>query len=120
MVVSDQIKQFLDFVDESRKLYAYSMEKMKEEEKKLQDFLHAIEFESSVKERSKICTRLHGSRLDRRRHKDIVEEREEIVKFFSDPQHQKTLNQLTQLLGRVRKVEKYHADRTYYPRSKTD
>lgn len=119
-MVSDQIKQFLDFVDNSKKEYTYSLEQMKQEEKKLQDFLHAIEFEPLAKERSKICTKLHESRQQRRRYKDIVEEREEIVKFFSDPQHQKTLNQLTQLLGKVRKVEKYHADRTYYPRSEID
>ena len=40
-MVSDQIKQFLDFVDNSKKEYTYSLEQMKQEEKKLQDFLHA-------------------------------------------------------------------------------
>ncbi|MBS6195465.1 MAG: hypothetical protein KH828_07790 [Clostridiales bacterium] len=117
-MVSEQIKSFLDFVDESRKTYSMSLDSMHLEEKKLQDFLHAIEFEPSAKERSKICTKLHTSRKERRRYKDIVEEREEIVKFFQDPQHKKTLDQMTQLLGRVRKVEKYHRDRTYYPRVK--
>lgn len=117
-MVSEELKKFLDFIEESKKLHAYSMESMSEEDKKVQDFLHAIEFESSAKERSKICTKLHISRQNRRKYKDIVEEREEIVKFFQDPQHKKTLDQMTQLLGRVRKVEKYHADRSYHPRGK--
>lgn len=91
---------------------------MKKEEARTQDLLHAIEFETNVRERSKICTRLHHSRNERRRNKDIVEVTEEIVKFFAEPQHKKTLDQMRQLLGRVRKVEKYHKDRTYFPRVK--
>lgn len=119
-MVSENIKAFLDFVDESRKVYTYALDNMHREEKKLQDFLHAIEFESSAKERSKICTKLHRSRKARRDYKDMVEEYEEIVKFFQDPQHKKTMDQMTNLLGRVRKVEKYHHERQYFPRVKED
>ena len=119
-MVSEGIKQFLDFVSENKKIYEIALENMKAEEKKLQDFLHAIEFESNSKKRSKICTRLHRSRVERRKYKDIVEEREEIELFFLDPQHKKTLDQLTQLLGKVRKAEKYHRDRAYYPRVKEE
>lgn len=117
-MASEEIKKFLDFIDESRRLHAIAADGIKKEEKKLQDFLHAIEFESNSKERSKICTKLHQSRLERRRNKDMAEELEEIVKFFQEPQHKKTLDQMTQLLGKVRKIEKYHAERTYYPRVK--
>lgn len=119
-MVSEGIKQFTDFVKENSKLYQIALENMKTEDKRLQDFLHAIEFESNAKKRSKICTKLHRSRVERRKYKDIVEEREEIVIFFSDPQHKKTLDQLSQLLGKVRKAEKYHKDRTYYPRVKEE
>lgn len=119
-MASEEIKKFLDFIDECRRLHAIAVDGMKKEEKKLQDFLHAIEFETNSKERSKICTKLHQSRLERRRNKDIVEELEEIVKFFQEPQHKKTLDQMTQLLGKVRKIEKYHAERTYYPRVKEE
>lgn len=117
-MVSEDIKQFLDFVEESKKLYAYAVDRVKLEEKRQQDLVHAIEFEPSCKERSKISTRLHECRLERRRYKDMVEEREEVVKFFQEPQHKKTLDQLVQLLGKVRKVEKYHQNRTYVPRVK--
>lgn len=119
-MVSENIKQFLDFVGESKKLHTYALEKVKLEEKRQQDLIHAIEFEPSCKERSKISTRLHGCRLDRRRYKDMVEEREEVVRFFQEPQHKKTLDQMTQLLGKVRKVEKYHQDRVYIPRVKEE
>ena len=115
-MVSEEIKRFIDFVDESRKEYSSAMDKMHLEEKRLQDFLHAIEFEPTAKGRSKITTKLHKSRQERRRQKDTVEELEELVRFFQEPQHKKTLDQMTQLLGRIRKVEKYHAERQYKPR----
>lgn len=115
---SEKIKAFLDFVEESRKVYNLSLEGMKKEEKKLQDFLHAIEFEPNSKERSKICTKLHQSRKDRRRYKDLVELYEPVVQFFQEPQNKKTLDRMTQLLGSVRRVEKYHRERTYTPKVK--
>lgn len=118
---SEQIKAFMDFVEDSRKVYNLSLEAMKKEEKKLQDFLHAIEFEPNAKERSKICTKLHQSRKARRAYKDLVETNEPIVRFFfQDSQNKKTLDKMTQLLGEVRKVEKYHRERQYYPRVKED
>lgn len=120
MMESEKIKAFLDFVEESKKLHKLAMESMKLEDKKLQDFLHAIEFEPNAKERSKICTKLHESRMARRRHKDIMESCEPIVQFFQDPQNKRTLDKMTQLLGEVRKVEKYHEDRQYFPRVKGD
>lgn len=118
MTVSEQIKSFLDFVDDNRHLYELSLENMKKEEKRLQDFLHAIEFESNAKERSKICTKLHNSRKSRRHYKDLVEVSEPVARFFQDPQNKKTLDKMTQLLGTVRRVEEYHQNRQYYPRVK--
>ena len=113
---SETVKLFLDFVDESRTLYSQSLEEMKREERKQQDYLHQIEFESNSKERNKICTKLHRSRRERRRYKDAVESCEPVVRFFQDSQNKKTLDKMTQLLGELRRVEKYHQNRTYRQR----
>ena len=99
-MVSDEIKAFLDFINESKKLYAYTVDRVTEEEKRQMDLIHAIEFENSCKERSKLSTKLHGCRLDRRRYKDILEEREEIVKFFQDPQHKKNFRSAYTAVGK--------------------
>lgn len=115
---SEKLKAFLDFVDECINLCGQAYEDMKKEEARTQDLLHAIEFETNVRERSKICTKLHRNRNERRRNKDIVEVTEDIVQFFAEPQHKKTLDQMRQLLGKVRKAEKYHENRTYIPRVK--
>lgn len=118
METSDKIKAFLDFVDECYSLNDTAKNAISTEEKRQQDLLHEIEFESNVKARSRICTRLHHSRKERRKYKDLFEETDEIVKFFNEPQHRRTLDQMRQLLGKVRKVEKYHENRYYVPRIK--
>lgn len=113
---SESIKMFLDFVDECQSLNNMARENISVEEKRQQDLLHQIEFERSAKKRGPIDTKLHKCRNDRRRYKDLFEDTDEIVQFFQQPQHKKTLDQMRQLLGRVRKVEKYHENRTYIPR----
>ncbi|MBR6849648.1 MAG: hypothetical protein IKM88_05380 [Lachnospiraceae bacterium] len=113
---SDSIKQFLDFIRECEPRYLMALEIVKTEEKRTQDFLHAIEFEPHAEERSKIATKMRASRIERRENKDIVEELEPIIEFMADRTNKKVIDQLSQLLGRVRKVEKYHENRSYYPR----
>lgn len=110
---SDRIKDFLDFIEECQNAYSFAQENMKREDERLQDLLHAIEFETKARERSKLCTKLHNSRIERRDNKNVVELTEDIVDFFQEPQHRKTLEQMKQLLGKVRKVENYHSNRQY-------
>ena len=113
---SENIKAFLDFLRECQTEYNSAYEAVGIEDKRTQDLLHAIEFEPQAKERSKICTKLKASRMTRRENKDAVEELEPIVELLNDPMAKKTMDKLTQLLGRVRKVEEYHDKRTYIPR----
>lgn len=113
---SEKIKKFLDFIEECQNAYTLAYENMKREDERLQDLLHAIEFETKARERSKLCTKLHNSRIERRENKNIVELTEDIICFFQEPQHRKTLEQMKQLLGKVRKVEKYHNSREYKPK----
>ncbi len=113
---SENIKAFLDFLRECQTEYNSAYEAVGIEDKRTQDLLHAIEFEPQAKERSKICTKLKASRMARRENKDAVEELEPIIELLNDPMAKKTMDKLTQLLGKVRKVEEYHDKRTYIPR----
>ena len=114
--VSEDVKAFLDFIREVEPRYSLALEEMHKEEKRTQDFLHAIEFEPHAEERSKIATKMRASRIKRRECKDIVEELEPIIDFMSVQTNKKAIDQLAQMLGRIRKVEKYHENRSYYPR----
>lgn len=53
-------------------------------------------------------------------YKDLFEVTDPVVQFTQDSQNKKALDQMRQLLGKVRKVEKYHENRVYIPRIKEE
>lgn len=116
---SDQLAEFLNFIDGCYAAYRLSYDAVNEEDRRLQDLLHEMEFAADKAERNRVATKLQHSRRERRRNKDAVKPCEQIVRFFDDQQNRKTLNQLRQLLGRQRKEEDYlFGDREYKPRVK--
>jgi hypothetical protein len=119
---SEIISSFLNYIDECKTNYQNSLLAVNEADKKeLLDLVHDMEFAKDKQERGRIATRLHNSRIDRRRNKDTVDELEEIVKFFDEINHKTTLNKLKQILGKQRKTEEYlSSERVYKPRKKGD
>ena len=116
--VSESLKDFLDFADSTKADYNYSFDIVGQLDKKYNmDLTHELELKPA-KEKNKIATKMRTNRLDRRYYKDIVEELEPIYAILNDPQYKKTFEMLKQALGKVRKAEEYHKDRTYYPRVK--
>jgi len=114
---SQILKTFLDFVENAKSEYNFNLEAMKNEERITQDYLHMLELEGlNYRERSKIATQLVANRQARRNYKDAVEELEPIVEFFEEAHNRNLINQLSQLLGQVRKVENYHQKRFYIPK----
>ena len=117
---SDQIKAFLDFTEECRELNAMARSGVAEEDKRHQDLIHAIEFEENPDRIAQIGMRIHQNRVERRVYKDLFEVTDPVVQFTQDSQNKKALDQMRQLLGKVRKVEKYHENRVYIPRIKEE
>jgi len=114
---SEELAAFLNFVDACTQEYRWACDGVSEEDKRLQDLLHAMEFASDKAERNRVATKLQTSRRTRRARKDLVKRDERIVKFFEDPENRKTLNRMRQLLGQQRKEEEYlEGERTYKPR----
>lgn len=116
--VSEQIKSFLDFIDECRELNAMAYSGVGEEDKRHQDLTHAIEFEDDPEKIARIGMRLHQNRVERRAYKDIYEVTLPVMEFVQDPKNKKTMDAVRQLLGEVRKKERYHENRVYIPRIK--
>ncbi len=116
--ISEQIKSFLDFIDECRELNSMAYSGVGEEDKRHQDLTHAIEFEHDSEKIDRIGRRIHQNRIERRVYKDIYEITSPVVEFARDPQNKKTLDSARQLLGKVRKVESYQENRFYVPRIK--
>lgn len=114
---AEALEDFLSYYDSSVLEYRYACDMVSEEDKRLQDLLHAMEFAKDRSERNKVATRLQQSRKSRRNNKDLVKMNEKLVKFFEDQKNRDTLNRLRQLLGQQRKEEEYLlGERTYKPR----
>lgn len=116
---SDQLTDFLNYVDSCYSRYRLAYDAVSTEDQRLQDLLHEMEFAVDKAERNRVATKLQHSRRERRRNKDIVKLYEKMVKFFDDPNNRRTLNQMRQLLGQQRKEEDYlFSEREYKPRVK--
>ena len=115
---SERIKEFLDFVRECSSGYQLAYDMVNQEDRKLQDFVHQVEFASDEEELHRAAVELQESRRVRRRNKDEVQLYEALVKFFEGKGPKDTLNRLEQLLGQQLKTEEYLAGgRTYRPRT---
>lgn len=114
---SEYISEFLDFISGVQTSYNDCHEEMKKQEKLTQDYLHSLELDDlKYEERNRVATKLAMNRKDRRYFKDRVEEYEPIVKFLSEQNNMRVINQLKQVLGEVRRQENYHKDRFYIPK----
>lgn len=114
---AEQLEGFLNFIDQCYADYRYSYEAVNEEDKRLQDLLHEMEFAADKAERNRVATKFQNSRKKRRRNKDAVKLNEQIVRFFDERENRRTLDRLRQLLGRQRKEEEYlFSEREYKPR----
>ena len=131
MKTSKNIENFLNFYDAVKRDYDIASEMVNQCDKLTQDLLHRLELESlSTNEKNKIATQLKYCRKDRRYWKDIVEEVESFVTMFNQTEasqadnkkkaeveaNRRFINMLRETLGKTRKQESYHANRSYKPR----
>lgn len=118
---SEMLSSFLAFIDQASKEYHLASDEVGKEDKKVQDYIHMIEFAQDKAERNRNATALQRSRRYRREQKDKTILYGEIVRFFEDPPNRKFLNALKQLLGKQRKEEEYlKGDRVYHKRAVGD
>ena len=124
-MTSKNIEAFLNFYDKIKAEYETAYEMVGRCDKLTQDLLHKLELDNlSTGEKNKVATQLKYCRKDRRYWKDIVEEAEPFIMMFEQTEDNKKLaeasrtfiNNLRQALGKTRKQETYHANRTYKPR----
>ena len=111
------LEEFLNAVVASKQEYQYAYDAVNEEDRRLQDLLHEMEFAPNKAERNRSAAKLQQSRRRRREYKDMVKKNEKLVKFFEEQKNREILNRMRQLLGQQRKEEEYLAsERTYKPR----
>ena len=112
---SQYIELFLDFLRNAEAEYVFNKDGEAEQDALTQDILHCLELESlGYHDRARLAAMLSESRKVRRKYKDAMEELTPVIQFID--QNKKIINTMEQLLGAVRKQEKYHENRSYHPK----
>lgn len=118
--ISSKLSEAISFLRDCEKEHKYYYDRVGEQEKRQTDLLHALELDTSdYASRCKTATQLRHCLLERRYYKDRAEERAPVAEFLSDLQNKNLLDSLGRVLGEVRKMERYHKNRIYTPRSPT-
>ncbi len=115
---SEIIEEFLNWLESCKDEYEENYAIAGEEDKKVQDFLHAMEFAENKQERNRIATQLQQSRKRRRAAKDKVLELEKIYNFYKDQGNRPVLKKLRGIVPNQKRTEEYLAsERKYKPRA---
>ena len=113
---SEYISEFLNFTRDLQALFDFHYGAVNDCDCACGDLKHQIEL-GPYKDRNKAATAFKKVLQKRRIHKDFVDVNSELVKYFKDPEFIKVYRRLEQLLGAVRKQEKYvEGQRVYRPR----
>ena len=115
--LSGTIKEFAHTLTDSEKDYQYSINQIKYCDQKTNDILHRMELDDLVKgERNRLATELSRVRKLRRTYKDISEATQPVFEFLQSDKGRQLYNALTEIQGKTKKIESYHANRQYYMR----
>lgn len=119
-ISAEYIAEFFKYCDLALVEYKRAQEEIEHERQYMQDLLHLIEFSDNYKDRYKMSTQMHRSRVKRRFFKDRVEELEPLVRFLTKDDNKKFIDKLKSICGEIRKIEKTHTERVYHLRSMED
>ena len=115
---SEVLSEFLATIKSYQEEYEAAKAIVQEEEAKQQDFWHALEFEQNNKQRSKIATTIHKSRVRRREAKDRMQMLEKVVQFARREQTKLLFREIKGLVKEQTAIEeRLHSKREWKPRT---
>lgn len=100
---SEIVESALHALKDLEEQYRINFDIVGQKNNEVNDLNHAIESEPHCEMRSKLSTRLHNVRKERRAAKDFVHDYETAVRFIGD--NKPTIIKLEKLLGVLRKAE---------------
>ena len=114
---SEVLDRFIDWLEICRVEYEEAYAIVGEEDKRLQDLLHALEFAENKGERNRTATKFQKSRKRRRMAKNKVAELQKIYDFCKDQNNKPTLKRLKGIIPKQKDTEIYlESEKTYTPR----
>lgn len=115
--MSQKVKDVISFFREAESDYKWHSEQLEYTEKKTQDLLHILELDTTTKnERNRIATELRTIRRARREHKDVLDLTRPVMELLQSDKGKQIYNLMSEVQGRVKKAESYHANRQYWMR----
>lgn len=121
MKPSEVLQEFLDYMKDCQREYQICMVEVHKHDKRVQDFLHGLEFAENRQERNRIATQVSQSRRERRKLKDRAHLLEECARFYGDKSNKQFFDKLRSLVVKQEKEEEFlESDRVYKPRAGDD
>lgn len=118
---SDVVGAFLDWLSEMKDKQEKSWQIVVDEDSKVQDFLHEMEFESNNKRRAVISTRLHDSRVKRRISKDTSKLLKPVTDFVKEATNRNLIKLMKQMRSDLKSAEEFvFSQREYKKRGKDE
>ena len=115
--ISEEIGRFLRLMEQCQKNYEWATQEEIRQEKLSQDYLHLLELSDlSYHDRAKVAMKLKECRMNRRVAKDTAAILGCVTEFLNNERGKMLTGQLQQVLGKVRKAEKYIDQRSYTPK----
>lgn len=103
---SEQLSSFLSFCRDVQSQYSNCTTELDKCEQATQDLLHQLEIGLS-RDRGKFATKLSHVRKQRRNYKNFVDINKVLVEYMQSDEFVRVYRRLEQMLGEVRKKEKY-------------
>lgn len=114
---SEVLQSFLDYMKACQTEYQDNISNVWKHDKRVQDFLHELEFSQNKQERNRIATKVSNDRKARRKSKDTALLMENCAKFYSDKSNKQFFDRLKSLIAEQKKTEEYlESERVYKPR----
>ena len=117
MSTVDSMSQTVQLFQNLNTRHQINVEGVKEQDLITQDLLHKLELESlNAVDMVKLAKQLKECRETRRMFKDELESMQPILDFMQDKNNTKAVRELSELVGKLRHIDKVQHNRHYYPR----
>lgn len=115
-LISSGIDEFLKYLRETESLNRISIDSEQEMNDAMQDILHSLELEKhDYHEKAQLANKIIDIRKERRDAKNSIIQTAPVVEWIHN--NRRVINELEQLLGKVRKEEKNSQGRIYTPKT---
>lgn len=111
------LAEFIRVLNDSIKDRRFSFDEVHRLDLLQNDYLHILELEDlDYKQRASIAIKIRNCRRERRRNKDVTELLEPITELMESKIGIEFMRQLSEVLGKTRKLEERNKSRIYWPR----